>query len=51
MTAIAADPGYGEALGARAREHVRRFSFDAMVRSHEELYARLVEPRAARSAA
>jgi glycosyltransferase involved in cell wall biosynthesis len=51
MTRIATTPGLDESLGARAREHARRFSFDTMVRAHEELYARLVNVRRSRHAA
>src|SRR5262249_27014575 len=41
MTTIATDTAYGVRLGARAREHARSFSFEAMVQAHEALYIRL----------
>ncbi len=41
MANLATDVYLGEALGVAAREHVRKFSFDAMVRAHESLYRRL----------
>jgi UDP-glucose:(heptosyl)LPS alpha-1,3-glucosyltransferase len=47
LAQLAADPALRAAMGRAARESALRFSWEQMVRSHSELYARLRSPAAA----